>query len=171
MQLRFEPVTVADTQALSRFLAGSEWPFHQQASVDDSWVRGRMESGHFLGENAESFWVRGEGAEPWGFVRAFDLGDLTPLVDLRIAAGMRGRGVGTLALRGLSSWVFSEYPNTSRLGGCTRFDNLAMCRVFEKCGFTKEAHHRRAWPVDGRDPVDCVGYAILRSEFEMPNAG
>jgi RimJ/RimL family protein N-acetyltransferase len=48
----------------------------------------------------------------------------------------------------------------------TRHDNVAMRRVFEKCGFLKEAHHRRAWRVAGAEPVDAVGYAILRDEAE-----
>ena len=168
MQLRFDPVQAADAGPLARFLAESDWPFHFERRLDGDWVRGRLESGHFFGEDARSFWVRGETDEPLGLGRIFDLSDVTPLLDLRVAATVRGQGVGTLALRGLTTWLFSEYPATGRLGGYTRHDNLAMRRVFEKCGFQQEAHHRRAWRVDGGEPVDCVGYAILRSEFAMP---
>jgi RimJ/RimL family protein N-acetyltransferase len=139
--------------------------------VDDNWVRGRLESGHFFGTDARSFWIWGRLDEPLALGRIYDLSDVTPLLDLRVAAAMRGQGVGTLALRGLTAWLFSEYPKTGRLGGYTRHDNLAMRRVFEKCGFQQEAHHRRAWPVEGGEPVDCVGYAILREEFAMPDPG
>jgi len=170
MQLQFEPMRAEDVSRLSRFLAASDWPFHFERSVDDNWVRGRIESGHFFGAEARSFWILdGQAEEPLALGRIFDLSDLTPLLDLRVAAAVRGRGVGTLAVRGLTAWLFSEYPKTGRLGGYTRHDNLAMRRVFEKCGFQQEAHHRHAWPVQDDEPVDCVGYAILRQEFAMPD--
>ena len=164
--LRFDPVAIADATLLGQFLAASDWPYHFEQSVDASWVRGRLESGHFFGQDARSFWIRADGDPPLGLGRVFDLTDVTPLFDLRIAASARGRGVGTLALRGLTLWLFSEYPETERLGGYTRHDNLAIRRVFEKCGFAQEAHHRRAWRVDGGEPLDAVGYAILRDEAE-----
>ena len=74
------------------------------------------------------------------------------------------------ALRELTHWLFGAFPETGRLGGYTRHDNLAMRCVFEKCGFLQEAHHRRAWRVKAGEPVDCVGYAILRSEVALPTA-
>lgn len=171
MQLRFEPVVAQDAGALARFLSGSEWPFHFEQRLDNDWVRGRLESGHFFGADSKSFWVRDEGEDPLGLGRIFDLADITPLLDLRIAAAARGRGIGTLALRGLTTWLFNEHPQTGRLGGYTRHDNLAMRRVFEKCGFQQEALHRKAWAVADGEPADCVGYAILRDEFVMPAGG
>jgi RimJ/RimL family protein N-acetyltransferase len=166
MQLRFEPVTPSDAATLGRFMAESEWPFHYERSVDANWVRGRLESGHFFGDDTRSFWMRSEAGEPLGVARIFDLADATPLFDLRVAATARGKGVGTLALRGLTLWHFSEHPAALRLGGYTRHDNVAMRRVFEKCGFQQEALHRKAWRVDGGEPLDAVGYAILREEAE-----
>jgi RimJ/RimL family protein N-acetyltransferase len=166
MQLRFDPVVANDSALLGRFLSASEWPFHVEQRVDGDWLRGRLESGHFFGGASRSFWIRAEGEEPLGLARVFDLEDVTPLIDLRLATLARGRGIGTLSLRGLSRWVFSEYPETGRLGGYTRHDNLAMRRVFEKCGFLQEAQHRRAWRVPGAAPVDAVGYALLREEAE-----
>ena len=168
MQLRFDPVVASDATLLGKFLADSEWPFHVEPSVDENWLRGRLEAGHFFGRDSRSFWIRADDEEPLGFARVFDLDDATPLFDLRIAAAARGQGVGTLALRGLTAWLFSEYPETGRLGGYTRHDNVAMRRVFEKCGFLLEARHRRAWRVAGAQPVDAVGYAILREEAETP---
>ena len=166
MQLSFDPVAASDAALLGRFLAASDWPFHFERSVDANWVRGRLESGHFFGDDTFSFWIRADGDEPVGLARVFDLKDLTPLFDLRLATAARGHGVGTLALRGITTWLFSEHPAAGRLGGYTRHDNVAMRRVFEKCGFQQEAQHRRAWRVDGGEPVDAVGYAILRDEWE-----
>lgn len=166
MQLRFDPVVTSDAALLGKFLAESDWPFHLEPSVDANGVRGRLEAGHFFGQGSRSFWIRADDEKPLGLARVFDLEDSTPLIDLRIAAFARGQGVGTLSLRGLATWVFSEYPETGRLGGYTRHDNLAMRRVFEKCGFLLEAQHRRAWRVPGALPVDAVGYAILREEAE-----
>ena len=166
MQLRFDPIVASDAALLGRFLSASEWPFHVEQSVDENWVRGRLEAGHFFGSDSRSFWIRDDDEDALGFARVFDLEDLTPLLDLRVAAPSRGRGVGTLSLRGLTTWLFSEYPQAGRLGGYTRHDNVAMRRVFEKCGFQQEARHRRAWRVIGAQPVDAVGYAILREEAE-----
>ncbi|WP_348981447.1 GNAT family N-acetyltransferase [Brevibacterium sp. 'Marine'] len=41
-----------------------------------------------------------------------------------------------------------------------------MRSVFDRAGWTKEAHYRRSWPVIGGDPLDSVGYAVLREEWE-----
>ena len=166
MQLRFDPVLPADAALLGRFLGESEWPYHFERSVDSSWVRGRLESGYFFGGDTRSFWIRDEGEEPLGLGRVFDLDDATPLFDLRIRTAARGRGVGTLALRGLTLWHFAEHADAIRLGGYTRHDNIAMRRVLEKCGYRLEAQHRRAWRVRDGEPVDAVGYAILREEAE-----
>jgi RimJ/RimL family protein N-acetyltransferase len=40
-------------------------------------------------------------------------------------------------------------------------DNAAMRRVFEACGWVKEAHHRKAWR-----GFDAIGYAIPREDWE-----
>jgi RimJ/RimL family protein N-acetyltransferase len=162
--LRFDPVLEGDASLLAGFLSASDWPFHYERSVDPSWVRGRLEAGYFFGDDTRAFWIRGEGEAPLGLARVFDLSDATPLFDLRIAEAARGHGVGTLALHGLTRWLFAEFPQTERLGGYTRHDNLAMRRVFEKCGYALEARHRRAWRVPGGAAVDAVGYAILREE-------
>lgn len=165
MPLRFDPFVPSDAALLAQFLAASEWPFHYERRVDDNWVRARLESG-FLNDDAKAFWIRGESDEPVGLGRVFDLSDMTPLLDLRIAEGARGHGIGTLALRGLTMWLFAEYPEAGRLGGYTRVDNAGMRRVFEKCGFQLEAQHRKAWRVQGGEPLDAVCYAILREEAE-----
>jgi RimJ/RimL family protein N-acetyltransferase len=41
-----------------------------------------------------------------------------------------------------------------------------MRRVLEACGFVKEAHYRQAWPDEKGGKHDCVGYCILKSDWE-----
>ena len=53
-----------------------------------------------------------------------------------------------------------------RLAGETRADNVAMRRVFERCGWVREAHYRQSWPMDDGGWADSVGYAILRDDWQ-----
>jgi RimJ/RimL family protein N-acetyltransferase len=41
-----------------------------------------------------------------------------------------------------------------------------MRKVFEMCGFVKEAHYRSAWPDKDGNRYDCAGYAILRKDWQ-----
>jgi RimJ/RimL family protein N-acetyltransferase len=52
-----------------------------------------------------------------------------------------------------------------RLGGETRVDNIAMRRVFERCGWKQEAHYRQSWPTADGGWLDSIGYAILRDDW------
>ena len=166
LRLRFDPVQANDAERLVTFLASSDWPYHQERRAESSAVRARLQAGYFFGDETRSFWIVDDGDELLGLARVFDLQDVTPLFDLRLGEPRRGQGAGTLALRGLTTWIFSERAELERFGGYTRHDNLAMRRVFEKCGFLQEAQHRRAWRVTGGESVDAVGYAILREEAE-----
>jgi RimJ/RimL family protein N-acetyltransferase len=94
----------------------------------------------------------------------FDLGDPTPMFDLRIAAGSRGRGYGTGTVQWLTARVFSTGADKERIEATTRADNWAMRAVLARCGYTKEAHYRQAWSGPG-GACDAVGYAILRTDW------
>ena len=87
------------------------------------------------------------------------------MLDLRLATSERGRGHGTAALRALSTWVFATYPDTQRLEGQTRVDNIAMRKTFLRCGWVKEAHYRAAWPAHDGRLMDSVGYGLLRTDW------
>lgn len=141
------------------FLSGEEWPFHVRVTVDGAAARARFDAGDYT----HAFWVSDDGVR-LGIVRLMDLDDGAPLFDLRVRAVGRGRGVGTSAVRWLTSYVFSNFA-TNRIEGTTRQDNRAMRRVFDKCGWVKEAHYRDAWPGNGRF-YDSIGYAILRRDWE-----
>ena len=113
----------------------------------------------------ETYWIEA-GGERVGFVRLFDLGDATPLFDLRISAVHRGQGLGRTTVRWLTDRLFGEYPHVERIEGTTRQDNVAMRRVFRRCGYVKEAHYRRAWPDASGRRYDAVGYAIIRRDWQ-----
>lgn len=125
-------------------------------------MRERATEGFFWGDDARAFWIlRGTG-EPAGVIRVFELEDVTPLIDVRIADAARRQGGGSAALDWMTRFVFQNYPSTHRLGGYTRKDNLGMLKLFERCGFAREAVHREAWPLEDGGTMDAVGYAILR---------
>ncbi|MFC4590620.1 GNAT family N-acetyltransferase [Sphaerisporangium corydalis] len=54
------------------------------------------------------------------------------------AAEARGRGIAVRALDAVSRWAFTTL-NLERLDLLHQVDNLASCRVAQKCGYTLEA--------------------------------
>jgi RimJ/RimL family protein N-acetyltransferase len=168
-KFRFEELSSRDLDALARWFPQQTWPFHGRSRVDEAWVRERAAEGFFWGDDARAFWIFGEGSEPLGVIRVFELVDTTPLVDLRIADSARRHGVGTAALDWITSFIFEHYPAIHRLGGYTRKDNLGMLKLFERCGFTREAVHREAWRLEDGGFTDAVGYAIIRPRASESN--
>ncbi|GAA2048315.1 GNAT family N-acetyltransferase [Leifsonia soli] len=154
-----------DREALVSFLTGNDFPFHVVTRPDRAAVLAAIDAGAYGDDDHEAFWLEGPGGERIGTVRLEDLSDPTPLVDLRIDGRARGRGLGTLALRATTDHVFGTRADVDRLEGQTREDNVAMRRVFLRCGWVKEAHYREAWPVAGGRPVASVAYAILRHDW------
>jgi RimJ/RimL family protein N-acetyltransferase len=163
--MRFEEIKESEVERLVDWLTKQTWPYHAQVRVDANWVHENVATGNFFGPNARAFWGMASDATQVAVIRVFDLADVTPLVDLRVAEHARRQGVGTASLRWLTRFVFETLPGTERIGGYTRHDNLPMRRVFEKCGFVQEAYHRRSWRVEGAAFADSVGYAVLRSDW------
>ncbi|MFG1702551.1 GNAT family N-acetyltransferase [Nonomuraea sp. M3C6] len=157
---RFSP---GDIQLLVDFLTEEEWPFHA-GTQDRETVRRRAVEGLYDNEETRTFWVLADGQHA-GLVRLQDLPDDTPMFDLRIRQSWRGRGLGTAAVAWLTGYLFTEFPQITRIEGTTRQDNHAMRAVFRKSGYAKEAHYREAWP--GQDGIryDSIGYAILRRDW------
>jgi RimJ/RimL family protein N-acetyltransferase len=151
----------SESAALADFLAGEVWPFHSTPQVDRHDVRRPVEEG--LYDN--TYWIEA-GGERAGIVRIFDLEDDTPMFDLRISARHRGKGLGRAAVRWLTDLLFGEYPHVERIEGTTRQDNVAMRRVFLRCGYVKEAHYRRGWPDASGHRFDSVSYAIIRHDWQ-----
>lgn len=141
---------LAEADLLVQFLTAEDWPYHGAGASSAAQIREQVAAGHYDDDRTRTFWiVTGTGAEA-GLIRLLDLGDDTPLFDLRIRAACRGAGLGTCALRWLTGYLFTEFPGIRRIEGTTRQDNHAMRRTFRRCGYVKEAHYRQAWPPAGR---------------------
>ncbi|MFC8225032.1 GNAT family N-acetyltransferase [Streptomyces sp. NPDC057287] len=160
----FRRLSAPETEPLIHFLTSENWPFHGTSEVDHETVGQWIAEGRFESGENRSFWIDVDGAAV-GLLRLMDLGDHTPLFDLRLRAADRGRGIGTLAVTWLTRYVFEEFPDVHRIEGNTRQDNSAMRRVFLRCGYAKEAHYREAWPSSDGTVHDAVGYAVLRRDW------
>ena len=102
----------------------------------------------------------------WESLKFMILQDEIPLFDLRIADMSRGNGYGPKALRLVAEYVFGLPDKKIRLEGHTRQDNLAMRKTFERAGFVKEAHLRKAWFSPKENSYyDAVTYGITREDF------
>lgn len=158
----FTKFDAADGEALADFLARERWPFHAIEIVERADVLKRVAEGYY---GDETYWVEVDG-ERVGIVRLFDLEDETPMFDLRISERHRGKGLGRAAVTWLTDRLFGEFAHVERIEGTTRQDNVAMRRVFRRCGYVKEAHYRKAWPDASGHKHDSVGYAILRRDWQ-----
>ncbi|GAA1391326.1 GNAT family protein [Luteococcus peritonei] len=160
---RLDP-TGADREALVDFLCSNDFPFHVGTRLDRAEAARRVDSGAWGDEENTSFWLDHDELGTVGVIRLEDLADPTPMFDLRLANRFRGRGLGAQALRAATDHVFTTME-ADRFEGCTRVDNIGMRRTFAACGWVKEAHFRRGWPVTGAESVDAVNYSILRSDW------
>lgn len=165
--IRLDPVSRPDDdEAIVTFLASQCFPFHVQTAPTRSQARERLERGDYDGPDHAAFWVV-VGDRRAGLAVLEDLRDDTPLFDLRLAEDRRGQGLGAPVLRALTWETLRRYPHVRRFEGVTRWDNVAMRRTFRRAGWVKEAHYRSAWPVRRGQPVDTIGYAILRRDLEQ----
>lgn len=162
---RLDP-TGADHDDLVGFLTRNTFPFHVQERRTPSAARELIALGSFRDSENDTFWLLADGTIRVGIVRLEDLKDPTPLFDLRLDEAHRGRGLGVEALNATTEHVFRTMTHVARFEGQTRADNIAMRKVFLRCGWVKEAHYRDAWPVDGGQPVASVAYAMLRRDWE-----
>jgi RimJ/RimL family protein N-acetyltransferase len=179
MDLQFVPIGESEVEfaALAELLSGDEWPFHGNTRPSRETVEGWLAAGSFTGSGVRSFWIRVTDAGATlqvglklaeaavGIVTLRDLGDPTPVFDLRLRSAYRGRGLGSAALRWLTDYLFTEFPGIRRIEGHTRRDNLAMQHVLERCGYVREAHYRQAWLSSDGSVHDSFGYAVLRQDW------
>jgi RimJ/RimL family protein N-acetyltransferase len=163
--LTFERVSTAEAGAFVAFLTGSEWPFHGAARLSVA----EAEAISIPNAETRSFWIRDDGTVV-GVVRLLDLDDVdegSPLFDLRIASGHRGRGYGTAAVKWLSDYLFGEFPALHRIEAATRSDNAAMISVLERCGYHHEGRLREAWKSRDGSRHDTMLYGLLRREWSV----
>lgn len=164
VQNLFEPVVWTDDEmAAVEFLASNEWPYHARPNL----TREQAAEVGLAGDDIVSFWVKA-GSEAIGLIRVFDLADVdvgSPLLDIRIAAAHRGRGVGASAVSWVVDHLFTTYAGLHRIEATTRHDNVPMQRVFDRCGFRLEGRMLEAWTNADGSRADTWNYAILRREW------
>jgi RimJ/RimL family protein N-acetyltransferase len=171
VDVTFEPVQwPSDAPAVAAFLTSSEWPFHGTAKL----TSGQAASVAIADDDTASFWIR-RASRAIGLIRLLDLSDVaegSPLFDLRLADTQRGRGIGPIAVRWLTSHLFAEHPELMRIEATTRHDNTAMQRVLDRCGYRQEGRLVEAWVSANGSRFDTLIYAILRREWALnPSSG
>jgi RimJ/RimL family protein N-acetyltransferase len=159
-----EPVIWPDDALVAvEFLASNEWPHHALSNLS----RQQAAEVGLAGDDIVSFWIKA-GSEPIGLIRVLDLDDIddgSPLLDIRIAAAHRGRGVGTSAVSWVVDHLFTTHGELHRLEATTRHDNVAMQRVFDRCGFRLEGRLLESWTNADGSRADTWIYGLLRREW------
>ena len=166
MTVELQPADVrgADREAVVAFLTGHEWPFHVRRRPTVATVTAAIDGGAFDDDDHAAFWLVEDGVRI-GLAVLQDLTDDTPLFDLRLAAGARGRGRGVAALRALDRARLRHPAADRSLRGADAGGQRRDAPDVPARGFVKEAHYREAWPVDGGPPVASIGYGVLRRDW------
>lgn len=166
MKPRLIPVQKSEQEEWIAFLLSREWPFHGESQPEQDSLKNRFAS--LFKADTKCYWLVLKDSKV-GLIKLSDLSnspDEFPILDLRIAESSEGKGLATFAVQELVNLCFTQLGQR-RLEGYTREDNLGMQRVFEKCGFLKEAHLRESWPGKDGEFFDTYGYAILKREWEQ----
>ncbi len=166
MSYNFVPIALPEeAAAVADFMLSEPWPFHNahQKSTRAECVRRYSKT---PSSDEAYFWMTNAADERIGYLKLFDLDDIadqgSPLFDLRIRSDHRGKGVGQIAVRWLSDYLFTQWPDLFHIQGTTREDNIAMRKVFLKCNFAKEGHIRRTW----NGVHAAVLYGLLREDWK-----
>lgn len=169
MNLTFEPLILTrEKDQLVSFFINEEWPFHVNSKVSQTQIVKMIDEGLFDGSNHETFWINDKTKGTIGIIRLFDLDDIDdgyPLFDIRIQSTYRSAGVGKIAVRWLTKYLFSKHNLLDRIAGTTRVDNIAMRKTFRACGYVKEGHIRKDWLSADGQRYDTVKYGILREDW------
>jgi RimJ/RimL family protein N-acetyltransferase len=169
MHLSFHLLEIdIERELLADWLSSDRWAYHVNPQLSRERVLNSIDQGHFTGTDHRMFWIVADPHLRVGLIHLFDLDDIedgSPQFDLRIQSQYRRQGIGTSALRWLTSYLFENWTELQRIEGCTRIDNLAMRNVFLHCHYVKEGHYRKAWvTVDGQ-LMDSIVYGILREDW------
>lgn len=168
MNLTFKEFLPSDLLLLVDFLTSETWPYHSNPQPTPEEIQEAFEKGVYNNSTScKTFWIVLDNDKRIGLIRLFDLQDSTPLFDIRILSVYRGKGIGERAINWLTNYIFTTWPDKHRIEGYTRQDNLTMRRIFQKCGYVKEACHRKAWPLPNGNYLDAVGYGILREDWKQ----
>lgn len=168
MTATFRPYEPArDEAAVIDVLSTETWTHRVKQTLTPDEAREELARNAYTGDTVLTFVIEVDG-ELVGWVRADDVGNerADPQLDFRLRERVRGRGIGGAALRHITAEVFRRHPQTRRIEGQTRQDNIAMRRVFRRGGYVREAVYRQAWPAGAGRLIDGIGYAILRRDWE-----
>jgi len=164
MQVTFEQYVSTDAEHLIDFITSDTWPYFVYPRPSRELVQQWIDEGSYNGDANRVFWVLVDDQRA-GILRLHDLDDDTPMIDIRLHSAYRRQGIGEQALRWCTGYVFTTMPNVTRFEGQTRQDNIAMRKLFRRCGFVKEAHYRQAWPGAEDTMFDGISYGILRQDW------
>ena len=161
---RYDPAR--DEAALFDLLCNEPWPHRVKVTMTEADVREEIERGVYTNDDVLTFMIEVDG-EVAGYVRSDDLGAerTEPKLDFRLRERFRGQGIGPVALEFITREIFDRQPETTRIEGHTRRDNVAMRKVFERGGYVLEGIQRQAWPADDGHR-DGLVYAVLRGDWE-----
>ncbi|MCA1029665.1 GNAT family N-acetyltransferase [Bacillus timonensis] len=151
-------------EELVSFLTRNRWDFHGAPSLTKQEVKENFNNGNYH-NGKETFWVEQDG-EKIGLLTINDIEDSIPLIDIRLAQAVRGKGLGKSCVNWLINYVFTLPDKKIRLEAYTRSDNLAMRKTLIQSGFVKEGYLRQAWEQKDGTLYDAVIYGIIRSDWE-----
>jgi RimJ/RimL family protein N-acetyltransferase len=155
-----------EIDTLVELLTSETWEFHGTPNPKPERIRASYENQYYTSDDCKTFWVITDGGAKAGMIRIYDLQDGDPLFDIRILSKYKGMGIGTSTVKWIVDYIFNNYSDKERIEGNTRQDNYAMRSVFHKCGFVKEAHHRKAWPTNDGRIYDAIGYGITKEDWQ-----
>ncbi len=169
MKLSFQLLSLpAEREMLADSLSSHPWPYHSDSQIKREDVLRKIDKGAFSSPDTQWFWIIASSDKRVGLIKLFDLDDVedgSPLFDLRIHPEFRGQGIGKQAVTWLTRYLFETFPTLERIEGTTRADNIAMRKVFVRCGYAKEGHIRKSWSGEDGKKYDTVIYGILLEDW------
>ena len=151
-------LTAIDREGSFEFLEPKEW--------DEQALAAQLDSGDWATDDQVGWAVVVDG-DPAGVAFARKLTTSDGVLEIRLARGVRGRGVGREVLRRLADHHFASSPQLRRLVGTAHEHNVPMQRAFNAAGFRMEARFRDAVPLLGGGFASAWGYALTRSDWEL----
>lgn len=166
MELKFKKIEKSDSESLAIWLSNDKWPYFLGHTQTKEEVLKRIEEGSFFSDGDLNFWIQDSNEELVGLIEIYQLDDLAPMFSIRFKSKFRGMGLGKPALDWLTRYIFENYPDKRRIEGQTREDNIPMRKVFNKCGYVKEAYYRQASPTESGGRVASIAYGVLREDWQ-----
>lgn len=167
MEIEFKKIEKSESEKLAKWLSSDSWPFFLGHKPTHEEVLKRIEEGDFFGEGNLNFWIQTESKESIGLIEIYQLDDLAPMFSIRFKSSFRGKGLGKRVLDWLTHFIFANYADIRRIEAQTREDNVPMRKLFNKCGYVKEAYYRMASPTEDGGRVASIAYGILREDWEV----